>query len=133
METDWTEMPLGYATDDLWDLMTDPEGEDIHHEIEKYFEEVFFDVFCLMAEDVWAGGDCDEIREEAGLEEGETSTCWEAYYESMPDTWEFNYDPIVTDNCPMDPSEECLLDDLGSHWMRVYIIALVVLQFFMLF
>lgn len=40
-------------------------------------------------------GNCDEIREEYGLDEGDYSTCWEDHYNNLPEKYYFNYHEIV--------------------------------------
>lgn len=66
---------LSLSTKEVKKLMLDPQHVDMHRTILVYVEEAQVELYCLMDPlETYSG--CDEIREAAGLKEGEVSTCW---------------------------------------------------------
>merc|ERR1712228_401947 len=68
-----------YSVDNVYELLKNPDGQDIHHSILQFLEEGAIDLVCLMTS--LSMDRCDQIRSTNNI--SSTSTCWETSYVDM--------------------------------------------------
>jgi len=69
------------GTDDVWNYMKNPNGQDIHHYVLQYLEEGAIDLVCLATD--FEMSRCDTMRELFSIESGTRCDCWFDAYEGM--------------------------------------------------
>lgn len=118
----WREM-IAYGTDGIYGRSTDPNGEDIHHNVLQYLEEGVIDLVCITTD--LSMDRCNTMRSKF-LDAGRCD-CWFSAYEAM-----YGAKPAVDltrfTNCTPDPDWEAGSSSLYSHPLRTLLgsIAVVV-------
>lgn len=71
------------------ELILDPEYFDYSFLMNQFLEELQCDAMCIFANTgtIDNQGNCDDIRVEYGLEEGEYLTCYDDFYFAQPETY----------------------------------------------
>jgi hypothetical protein len=75
-----------YSVDKVYELLKDPDGQDIHHSVLQFLEEGAIDLVCLMTS--LSMDRCDQIRATNNVVS--TSACWEESYVSMYGDYDYN-------------------------------------------
>jgi len=70
-----------YSVDSVYDIMMDPQGEDVHHYILQFLEEGAIDLVCLATDLEF--DHCDTIRAKWGVERGQKCDCWVGAYQEL--------------------------------------------------
>lgn len=90
--------PNDYSYDTIKTLMMNPNGKNIMKDVLKFLEEAQNELVCIMSSnwDSWdTMGFCVTYREKHGLTGNETDTCWEKYYSTLPDHFDFDFDKSI--------------------------------------
>merc|ERR550519_2814318 len=69
------------GTDDVWNYMKNPGGQNIHHFVLQYLEEGAIDLVCLATDLEMSR--CDTMRELFSIESGTRCNCWFDAYEQI--------------------------------------------------
>lgn len=77
---------IAYSVDNVYELLKDPDGQDIHHSVLQFLEEGTIDLVCLMTS--LSMERCDQIRATNNVVS--TSVCWEESYVSMYGDYDYN-------------------------------------------
>jgi len=75
-----------YSVDNVYELLKDPDGQDIHHSVLQFLEEGAIDLVCLMTS--LSMDRCDQIRATNNVVS--TSACWEESYAAMYGAYDYN-------------------------------------------